>query len=233
MEKLWNGILVIPGYFSYIREGGMIEKISFYQGSNDEQANIDLAVQLSETEDTEGIKEITAGLADKKAVVANDCIKVLYEIAERKPALIAGYVKVFLDLLGSKNNRLIWGAMTALSRIAHLKPQEIMDNIDQVQNAYKNGSVITIDNGISVFAELVKADLQGSSEIYDLLIAHLTACRPKEVPQHAERIFICIKEDNAIRYKEILEQRVKSLSDSQKKRVQKLLDRIKKHQFAI
>jgi len=210
----------------------MIEKISYFLGSRDEAANIALAVQLSETENIEGIREIVNGLREKSQI-SNDCIKVLYEIGERNPNLIADYVSEFLGLLDSKNNRMVWGAMMALSRIAYLTYNEIFSNLNMVLNAYKVGSVITIDNSISVFAELVKANVDSQNQVYNILINHLSTCRPKEVGQHAERAYICINEFNSEEFKQVIQQRMDSLTEPQKKRVNKLIHMIEEKKFDI
>lgn len=209
----------------------MIEKIAYSLGRNDEKPNIDLALELIKTNNTKGIKEIVDGLNDKNDKIANDCIKVLYEIGKQSPQLIAEYYKVFIELLKSRSNRLIWGGMIALSKIASIKSKEIYDNIDIVIDTYEKGSVITVDNSISVFAELVKSGQEYGEKIFPIIIRHLEKCRPKEVAQHSERAFICITKDNEKDFKEILLKRRNSLSDSQKKRVDKLLKKIERGDF--
>jgi hypothetical protein len=194
--------------------------------TNKEQPNIDLAVRLCETRDLQGLKEIAAGLSDKREQVANDCIKVLYETGERSPELIADFVMDFIQLLRSKNNRLVWGGMTALSQIAALKPEEIFDHLDTVVNAYQNGSVITRDNSISVFALLAKADKKYAEKVFPIIISHLSTCRDKEVGQHAERAFVCVDRSNAQKFVSVLRSRVAGLTDAQQKRVEKLIRKI-------
>ena len=209
----------------------MIEKIAFNLGRNDEEPNIDLAIELINSNDLEGIKEIVDGLKNKKNQLANDCIKVLYEIGEIKPELIATYVLDFIQLLKSKNNRLVWGSMTALSKITFLKPKQIFENLETIINAYENGSVITRDNSVSVFAELAKADKKYEKIMLKKIIQHLETCRPKEVGQHSERAFICINEENSKKIISTLLRRRDNLSDSQKKRIDKLINNINKGNF--
>lgn len=201
----------------------MIEKIAFNLGRNDEKPNIDLAIELINSKDLDGIKEIVDGLKNKKEQIANDCIKVIYEIGERNPQLIAEYVLDFINLLKSKNNRLVWGCMAAISKITFLKPKDVFENIGIIINAYENGSVITRDNSISVFAELAKADKKYEKIMLQKIIKHLETCRPKEVGQHAERASICIDEENYDEFVSVLLKRKDNLSDSQKKRVDKLI----------
>ena len=204
----------------------MIEKLAYSLGRNDEEPNITLAKELAKTKNKKGIKEIVDGLNNPKSQIANDCIKVLYEIAETSPELISGYTGVFIQLLTSKNCRLVWGSMTALSKIVSLNPEEVFNNLDIVINAYEHGKVITVDNSISVFAELVKVDKKYEKKVFPIIIKHLEKCRPKEVGQHAERAFVCINKGNSQKYKETLLKRRDILTDAQKKRVDKLLKKL-------
>ena len=204
----------------------MIEKLAYSLGRNDEEPNIELAKELVKTKNKKGIKEIVDGLNNSKEQAANDCIKVLYEIAEIEPVLVSEYISSFLQLLKSKNNRLVWGSMTTISKIVSLNPDEVFKNLDILVKTYEKGSVITVDNSISVFAELVKADKKYESKVFPIIIRHLEECRPKEVGQHAERAFICINKNNSQKYKETLLKRRESLTDTQKKRVDKLLKQL-------
>jgi hypothetical protein len=136
----------------------MLAKLAYSLGRNDEEPNIELANELAKTKDKKGIEEIVGGLNNPKKQIANDCIKVLYEIAEISPELVSENANNFIQLLKSRNNRLVWGSMTALSKIVSLNPDETFKNLDIIVRAYERGSVITVDNSISVFAELVKAD---------------------------------------------------------------------------
>ncbi|WP_313561806.1 sister chromatid cohesion protein PDS5 [Ruminiclostridium cellobioparum] len=208
----------------------MIERIASNLGRNDEEPNIELAILLCKTKDTEGIKEIVQGLRDKKTQVANDCIKVLYEIGERNPELIAEYVFEFIQLLKSKNNRLVWGGMTALSKIVYLKPEEIYNDLDTVIKAYENGSVITVDNAISVFAGICKANEVYEKIVFKYILKHLETCRPREVAQHSERAFVCVNKNNSKEFLDVLLKRKESLTDAQIKRVNKLIKKIELEQ---
>jgi hypothetical protein len=116
--------------------------------------------------------------------------------------------------------------MMALSKIAAFNPEELYNNLEIIKGAYEKGSVITVDNSISVFAELVKKDKKYEKKVFPIIIEHLEKCRPKEVPQHAERAFVCINKNNSQKYKEILLKRCESLTDTQKKRIDKLLKKL-------
>ena len=206
----------------------MIDTLAYSLGRQDEEPNIMLAEELAKTKNKSGIKEIADGLHNPKAQIANDCIKVLYEIGRRNAELIADYVNVFIKLLSSKNKRLVWGSMTALSEIAELKPEEIFNQLDAVICAYQNGSVIAIDNSISVFAKLAKSGKKYEEKVFPIIIKHLETCRPKEAGQHAERAAVCINKHNAEMFRQALLKRRDSLTQAQQKRVDALLKRIPK-----
>jgi len=204
----------------------MIEKLAYSLGRNDEEPNIKLAQELAETKNKKGIKEIIEGLNNATEQIANDCIKVLYEIAGIEPGLVSEYAGVFIQLLKSKNNRLVWGSMTALSKIVSLSHEEIFKNLDIIVKASETGSVITVDNSINVFAGLVKADKKYEKKVFPIITGHLEKCRLKEVCQHSERAFICVNARNAKVFTETLLKRRESLTDAQKKRVDKILKQL-------
>ena len=209
----------------------MIEKLACSLGRNDEQPNIALAEALVHSGNRDGIREIVEGLRHTTAAIANDCIKVLYEIGYRNPSLIAEYTDSFAALLTSRNNRLVWGAMTALATVAPVSPDCVFSHIDRILKTYENGSVITVDSSISVLAELSRTHPAYEKRLFPILIRHLEHCRPKEVGQHAERIFIAINNNNTGSFTATLGKRYPSLTGPQKKRIDRLLKKIEKGVF--
>ena len=203
------------------------DKLACNLGRKDEIPNIELAEYLCQHNDINGIKDIVDGFKGNDKAVANDCIKVLYEIGERKPELISGYANDFIACLHSKNNRLAWGSMTALAAITEHAAEQIFEKLYLVQSAYERGSVITVDNSISVFARLCKADSRYAEKTLPIIINHLQKCRPKDVAQHAERASDCFCKENANAFIEVLENRIPHLSASQQTRINKLLKKLR------
>jgi hypothetical protein len=201
----------------------MIEKLACKLGRNDEKPNIELAELLCRNNDTTGIKEIVDGFKGSDKAVASDCIKVLFEVSERNPNLVKDYAADFISGLRSKNNRLVWGSMAALAGIAELAAHTIYEKIQIVISAYESGSVITVDNAISVFAGLCKANGGYAKTVLPIIIEHLRKCRPKEVPQHAERASVCFTKENAGDFIEVLEKRKAIMTAPQQARINKLL----------
>ena len=200
----------------------MLNLIASALNRNDEAPNIEIAEKLAKSKDAKGIAEIASGLSMKNAI-ANDCIKVLYEIGERNPELIAPHADEFLNLLKSKNNRLVWGAMAALEEISPICAKEIYARIGEVVYAYENGSVITIDHSISVFASLCKANQKYEKTIVPILLAHFEKCRAKEIPQHFERLSVYLTQNNVAPFQSIIDSRYDEMTQSQQSRIKKVI----------
>jgi hypothetical protein len=201
----------------------VLNRLACSQGRRDEVPNQELAHALAATEDQEGIREIAVNLWHKDPAVQSDCIKVLYEIGYLKPALIAEYAGDFLKLLKSHHNRLVWGGMIALSTVAGVAADVIYPQRAEIQRAMARGSVITVDAGVLTLAIIAATSAERCREIFPYLINHLQTYRPKDVPQHAEKILIAVNDENRREFIRVLEQRMEDLSGAEVTRVKRLL----------
>jgi hypothetical protein len=200
----------------------ILGKLAHAQNRREDVLNQELAKELVEHNNLDGIREIAQNLWNKDKNIQSDCIKVFEEIGYLEPELIGDYVHDFLKLLKSKNNRLVWGAMIALSTIAVIKAKEIAQKSSEIIRAIEKGSVITVDGGIKTLslAASVKEDFK--QHIFPFLIEHLKKCRPKEVPMHAEFILCAVDADNKEAFQKVLEERRDILKPSQLKRIKKI-----------
>jgi hypothetical protein len=201
----------------------VLNKIAFYQDRRDEAPNQELARQLVETKNLAGIQEIAENLWNKNSKIQSDCIKVLYEIGYLAPELVAPYSMDFLKLLRSRNNRLVWGAMIALSTVAGIAADAIYPYRGEIQKTMARGSVITVDAGVLTLAELAATSDQRRQEIFPFLLDHLRTCRPKDVPQHAEKTLRAVDEGNKDEFIAVLETRMEDMSASQASRLRRLI----------
>jgi hypothetical protein len=200
----------------------VLPKLACMQNRRDEVLNQVLAKELAAKSDRKGIQEIAENLWNKDKNIQNDCIKVLYEVGYSKPDLVDIYVSDFIKLLSSRNNRLVWGGMIALSTVAALRPKEVYAQLDKVIRAIENGSVITIDNGVKVLARVASSREEYSNRIFPYLIEHLERCRPKEVAQHAESILGAVNTKNKKAFVGVLTKRQAALSSTQASRINKI-----------
>ena len=113
--------------------------------------------------------------------------------------------------------------MTALACVAPANPTPMLARLEDICAAYQNGSVITVDNSISVFAALCGAGPRYAERILPLLLRHLANCRAKEIPQHLARMAPCFTAENAFRFRAAAQGRYGELSAPQRARVDKIL----------
>ncbi len=200
-----------------------LQRIAHFQNRRDEVPNQQLARQLASGQDVDGICEIAENLWNKSQGIQADCIKVLYEVGYIDPRLIADYTEQFIKLLHSRNNRLVWGGMIALGTVAALKPQTVVAHLDEIEKVIDRGSVITVDNGVQVLAQAASRHEKYAREIVPYLLQHLQTCRPKDVPQHAEKSLPAINATNKSRFIKVLTARTDDLSGSALARVKKVI----------
>jgi len=156
----------------------VLNQIASLQGRRDDVPYQKLAKSLVAEVNIEGIQEIVTNLSNADPEVQSDCIKVLYEIGYRDPSLIAEYWHEFLDLLDSKNNRLVWGGMTALSTIDSIKAEALYPHREKIIHAVTKGSVIIRDSGIKTLALIGSVCEEYRKDVFPFLMDLLTTCRP-------------------------------------------------------
>ena len=204
----------------------VLNRLASALGRRDEVPNQELARDLAARKDKKGIQEIAENLWNKDKNIQADCIKVLYEIGSIEPKLIADYAEDLVKLLRSKNNRLVWGGMTALAEVAKANPDAVFKHLDEIKKAKETGSVITVDNAISTLAYTAAATDKYNKAIFPYLLNHLSSCRPKEVPQHTEKTLPAVNSSNKVDFIKALEKRMEDLSGSGLARVKKVIKQV-------
>ncbi|MEA3462899.1 MAG: HEAT repeat domain-containing protein, partial [Bacteroidota bacterium] len=169
---------------NHLQHMSIIELLSSVQGSKGSAANIALADAIAASGNSEAVKELVGLLKHQDRNIQSDSIKTLYEIGYRNPELIAPHCSEFLTLLASRNNRLVWGAMAAITCIVPICHEELFRSMDMIMEAVNTGSVITIDCGVDILAKLNRFDAYHN--ITDpLLMEQLSKCPIKQLPTYA------------------------------------------------
>ena len=204
----------------------ILDQLASALGRKDEVPNQELAKAIATAKNTKAIKELVEGLAHKSKAIQSDCIKVLYEIGEQQPVLIAPYFEDFLALLGHKNNRLQWGTMTDLNSIAKVKPYEVYKNLSLILDAADRGSVITRDQAVNILIHLTTTP-KYAKDTFPLLLDQLLYCPTNQLPMYAERALPIIDELTKKEFLDVLQARLSEIEkDSKRKRVEKVIKKL-------
>lgn len=193
---------------------------------NDEAPNQALAQRIAEHGDADAVQELIVNLNHSNKAIQSDCIKVLYEIGERQPELISPHWQAFRQLLHSRDNRMVWGAMTALDSIAGHASAEVYGVLDEILSVANVGSVITKDHAVGILCKLAQHP-EYAARCMPLLLKQLVNSPNNQFPMYAEKAAVVIDGAHRARFYAILAERVEVLEkESQKKRVLKVMRKV-------
>lgn len=204
----------------------IIPKLAASLNRRDEVPNVELASFLAGKEDKMSVSELVLNLNNRNKAIRHDCIKVLYEIAKLKPRMIAGHYRLFVAILGNADNRMQWGAMTALDYIAMECPREIFISIRDIVKAAGKGSVITRDHCVNILIKLALID-KYYERAFPMLLEQLSACPTIQLPMYAENAVPVVNATNRDMFVSVLTSRLDELDKaSRKKRVEKVIRKV-------
>ncbi|MGN7886164.1 hypothetical protein ACN9ML_02170 [Dyadobacter endophyticus] len=204
----------------------VISRLASSMNRRDELPNQELAVEITTNADGKAVAELVENLNHQSKDIRHDCIKVLYEIGEQVPSLIAAYTDHFAALLDSKDNRMQWGGMTALNAIAHEKPEIVFAFIPRLATVADKGSVITRDNFVAILIKLsgIPACLD---QTLPLLNEQMLSCPPNQLPMYAENALPVMGGAHKSTFVRTLTSRLGDFEkESKRKRLEKVLKRL-------
>lgn len=192
----------------------------------DEGPNQELAKKVATANDKKAVHELVENLNNKNKDIQSDCIKVLYEIGTLKPVLLAPFADELIVLLESKNNRLQWGAMTALHSITAENPKAIYNALAKIIAVADKGSVITNDHCVGILIKLYTVKTY-ASDAFALLIERLRISPTNQLPMYAEQILPFIEPQHKELFSKTLTARLGEIEkDTKRKRVEKVISKL-------
>jgi hypothetical protein len=204
----------------------VIEKLASSLQRRDEVPNQELAAQIVKKKDKQAVKELIDLIKHENKSIQFDCIKVLYEIGELNPSLVASYAFVFIDLLKDKHNRNVWGAMHALDTVTLENPKYVYTNLSKIMLTAETGSVITRDHAVSILLKLYLSKSYADN-VFTLLIEILKHCPENQLPMYAEMALPVIIGDHKEQLSNVLSQRVNKIDKATRKaRVEKVIKKL-------
>lgn len=192
-------------------------------GRRDEVPNVELAERIVAADDHSAVATLIEALRDRPRRMQSDCIKTLYEVAQRAPDLVAEHCREFFPLLDSRHNRLVWGAMTALDALANVCAAELAGQLPKLVAAAERGTVITRDHVVGILYKLAQNKTY-AKRATPLLLRQLGDCPDNQFPMYAEKSLIALKRHAPQAFKRVLTRRHSKLPKaSQQRRVARVL----------
>jgi len=204
----------------------IIDQLASSLGKRDEAPNQALAAEIVKTKDQKVLKELLELLHHKSKDIQSDSIKVIYEVAEQAPELVAKHSKELVALLDSKNNRLQWGAMTALDAIAGEDPKTVYASLAKIIAVADKGSVITNDHCVGILITLC-GEKAYRKDAFDLLLERLLKSPVNQLPMYAEQALPVIDAGSKAAFLKVLSGRLGDIDkESKRKRVEKVIKKV-------
>ena len=204
----------------------ILSQLASEQGINSTEPNKLLAKKLVAEKDVKGIKELADNLFNKKQRIQSDCIKTLYEAGELAPELIAPHADTFIQLLDSTNNRMVWGAMTALSACAPLVAPRLYKVIARIVDIADKGTVITRDHAVNILVSL-SAHKAYAPDALPLLLEQILAAPVNQMPTYAEKTATVIDAAHKEQLLDVIRKRLPDIEgDAKLKRLAKVMKKL-------
>lgn len=225
-EKLPLFVLFLPTKQCKLGMQEILDKLASSMGRKDEVPNQELAAAMVKKKDARAVEYLVELLLNKKKDIRYDAIKVIYEIGAASPAMIAPHVDELLAHLESKDNRIQWGAMTAIDMIASVEPKRVHSNLKRILKAADTGSVITRDHAVGILVKLL-SDKKYEKEVFPLLKKQLQTCPDNQLPMYSEMAMRSISDVNKQDFIKFIRGRMNDLpKESQKKRIEKVIKKM-------
>ena len=206
----------------------IIGKLSSSTGKRSKETNKALAANIVRSDDHGAVNELVQLLEHKNKNIQSDAIETLYEAGYLNPAILSTHVTSFAQLLKSKNNRLVWGGMIALSSVSEVAADKVFSFLSELETAVNKGSVITKDAGITAYANLAMDD-KFKIKVIPLLFNEMKICPIKQLPQYAEKSVKAINSVNKNEFIELINFRLGEFNkESQIKRINKVLKNVER-----
>ncbi len=157
------------------------------QGRRDEELNVKLAEKVVAHKDKKALNELIDLITGKDKKLANDAIKVIYEIGNLNVSMIRPYLDILVNVLNSKINRLQWGSMIAISSIARDTPEMVFPYLTKLFKGMEQGSVITKDHGIKTLIHLTQLD-KYREDVVTLLLEFIQSAPVNQFPTYVMTI---------------------------------------------
>jgi hypothetical protein len=163
----------------------VLDRLAGALDRRDEEPNIELARDLARSGNKEDVAILADALETAPRPVRSNAIKALYELGALRPELIRPHADAFLAAMDSRDNRLAWGALTALDALAESEPALIAANLPGILAAADRGSVIAKDKAVSILATLASREPPVSGA-WDHLLDTLRTSALNQTPMYAE-----------------------------------------------
>lgn len=169
---------------------------------------ITIATELVAGTAQPGIDHYVRGLVDPKDSVSSLASKVLEEVANQKPELLAPHIERLVSGLGSERPRVAQCAAHALPILARVAPAKVAKHLPTLQASFRSASEIARDGLVRTFVSLCLASVTYQRRLIEVFEQALREADPKALVRWVELILPALKGEPYAQARSIAESRL-------------------------
>jgi hypothetical protein len=154
------------------------------------------------------VDQYVRGLSDPKESSALQAARVVEELANQKPELLAPHIERLVGLLASDRVRIAQAAAHALPVLARVAPAKVAKHLKTLQASFAGASEVARDGLVRTFVALCLASVTYQKRLIDVFEAALRGADAKQLGGWVEHILPALKGEPYAQARAIAEQRL-------------------------
>jgi hypothetical protein len=155
-----------------------------------------------------GVDQYVRNLADPKETTAVQAARVVEELANQKPELLAPHIERLVALLGSERARVAQCAAHCLPILARVAPAKVAKHLKTLQASFGAASDIAKDGLVRTFVALCLASVTYQKRLIEVFEAALRGADAKQLASWVEHILPALKGEPYAQARALAEQRL-------------------------
>jgi hypothetical protein len=152
-----------------------------------------LAGELAAGTAQPGLDHYVRGLADAKESTSALSARVIEELANLKPELLAPHIERLVVALGAERPRVAQCAAHALPVLARIAPAKVAKHLKTLQGSFERASEIARDGLVRTFVSLCLASVTYQKRLIEVFELALRTADPKTLVRWVELILPALK----------------------------------------
>jgi hypothetical protein len=154
------------------------------------------------------VEQYVRSLADAKEPTALQAARVVEEIANQKPELLAAHIERLVALLGAERTRVAQCAAHCLPILARVAPAKVAKHLKVLQGSFATASEIAKDGLVRTFVALCIASVTYQKRLIEVFEAALREADPKQLASWVEHILPALKGEPYAQARAVVEARL-------------------------
>jgi len=181
--------------------------------ASDSSAAVTLAAELASGSSAIGVEEYVNQLNDTRDDVSERAARVVEELAQQKPELLAPHIETFVALLAAPRPQgshqvHVSVAVHSLPILARVAPAKVAKHLKTLQAAFPTAAALAKDGLVRTFVALCVASVTYQKRLIENFELALRTAEAEQLPRWVEHILPALKGEPYAQARAVVEQRL-------------------------